>query len=114
MAKIKQYPRVPPRCSTCYKTVIKFTLCDKEPITSCTCKISKPSSQITLVDIKNLISQKFQLYGRRTSPRVDDFTYLALNNKDGGIEWQVIDKDSDIVPSFHDGKENKIEIMCAL
>ena len=114
MAKIKQYPRVPPRCSTCNKTVIKFTLCDNEPITSYTAKISKPSSQITLVNIKNLISQRFQNYGRRTSPRVDDFTYLALNIKDGGIEWQVIDKDSDIVPSFHNGKENKIEIICAL
>ena len=36
---------------------------------------------------------------------------------DGEIEWQEIDEDSDdnyIVPSFHNGKENKIEIICAL
>ena len=35
---------------------------------------------------------------------------------DGEIEWQEIDEDSDeiyIVPSFHNGKENKIEIICA-
>ena len=96
------------------KTVIEFAICDKEPKTSYTAKISKIFSQITLVDIKNLILQRFQNFGRRTSPRVDDSTYLAKTIKDVDIEWQEIDIDSDIVPSFHNGKENKIEIICVV
>ena len=84
---------------------------------SYTAKISKPSSQITLADIKNLILQRWQNFGKRTSPRVEDYTYSAKTIEDGEIEMQGIDEDSDdnyIVPSFHNGKENKIEIICAL
>ena len=99
------------------KTAIKITICDKEPKMSLTAKISKPSSQITLADIKNLILQRWQNFGKRTSPRVEDYTYSAKTIEDGEIEMQVIDEDSDdndIVPSFHNGKEIKIEIICAL
>ena len=99
------------------KTAIKITIFDKEPKMSLTAKISKPSSQITLADIKNLILQRWQNFGKRTSPMVEDYTYSAKTIEDGEIEMQVIDEDSDdnnIVPSFHNGKENKIEIICAL
>ena len=79
--------------------------------------IKKQYFEITLTDIKNHIKKLWRNF-REFPPKLQDYTYSAktIDEVDGHYNFEIIDDDLDITPSFLDArtKENKIEIRCIL
>ena len=72
-----------------------------------------------MADIKNHIKKLWRNF-REFPPKVEDYTYTAktieIIDGEERDDWETIDDDLDIMPSFLDArtKENKIEIKCSI
>ena len=68
-------------------------------------KVSKPSTRITLNDIKPLLMRKPKMYGMSNKMA---YYYLAKATNDGKVGFEHIEEDDSILPLFGD----KIELQC--
>ena len=101
-----------------HRTNVRITTFDPK-YSSLKTNIKKQHFEITLADIKNHIKKLWRNF-REFPPKVEDYTYTAktieIIDGEERDDWETIDDDLDIMPSFLDArtKENKIEIKCSI
>ena len=101
-----------------HRTNVRITTFDPK-YSSLKTNIKKQCFEITLIDIKNHIKKLWRNF-REFPPKLQDYTYTAktieIIDEVERDNWESIDDDLDIIPSFLDARtqENKIEIRCVL
>ena len=91
----------------------KIKVLDQDEESCLNAKIQKPMSQITLADVKNVMTKNWRHFRNKSKspPDVGTYSYSAKNEDEDGLEsWDMIDDDFEILPSF----QNIIEVKCIL